>query len=126
MGSENAQRGCVNYREAVAYLNSLVNFERLPETRHKTDTDDLTRFSEMLSNLGNPQNDFPTIHIAGTKGKGSTAAIISSILQKAGYQVGLYTSPHLITVRERVRINDADITKERFAKANRSFFISKL
>lgn len=116
MGSENAQRGCVNYREAVAYLNSLVNFERLPETRHKTDTDDLTRFSEMLSNLGNPQNDFPTIHIAGTKGKGSTAAIISSILQKAGYKVGLYTSPHLITVRERVRINDADITKERFAK----------
>lgn len=106
----------MNYREAVAYLNSLINFERLPETRHKTDTDDLTRFGNMLSNLGNPQNDYPIIHIAGTKGKGSTAAILSSILQRAGYRVGLYTSPHLITVRERVRINDVDITKERFAE----------
>ncbi len=106
----------MKYKEAIAYLNSLVNFERLPETRHKTDTDDLIRFRKMLSNLGNPQNDFLIIHIAGTKGKGSTAAILSSILQKSGYKVGLYTSPHLITVRERIRTNDDDISMAVFAE----------
>lgn len=105
----------MNYTQAIAYLNDLVNFEILPESRHKTSIEDIDRFREMLGNLGNPQQDYPIVHIAGTKGKGSTAAILSSVLQKAGYKVGLYTSPHLITVRERIRINDADITKERFA-----------
>ena len=105
----------MNYTQAIAYLNDLVNFEILPESRHKTSIEDIDRFREMLGNLGNPHQDYPIVHIAGTKGKGSTAAILSSVLQKAGYKVGLYTSPHLITVRERIRINDADITKERFA-----------
>lgn len=64
---------------------------------------------ELLSSLGNPQNSFKTITIAGTNGKGSTAAMISSILSSAGYKVGLYTSPHLVDVRERIVINGKKI-----------------
>ena len=77
----------------------------------------LERISTLLSQLGDPQNDFRSIHIAGTNGKGSVAAMLSSILKQAGYKVGLYTSPHLVDYTERVRINEKDISKEKFAGA---------
>jgi len=68
-----------------------------------------------LRELGDPQADYPVIHIAGTKGKGSVAAILSSILQSAGYKVGLYTSPHLISVRERIRVKNRIVSKREFS-----------
>lgn len=76
----------------------------------------LTAISELLSRLGNPQNSYNTILIAGTNGKGSTAAMTASILQAAGYKTGLYTSPHLIDVRERIRVNNKIISESDFGK----------
>lgn len=76
---------------------------------------DLRRFKRLLHELGNPQNDYPKIHIAGTKGKGSTAAILASILHASGLKVGLYTSPHLVSVRERISVEGSDISKRDFA-----------
>lgn len=71
----------------------------------------LTKISKLLTALNNPQKNLPCIHIAGTNGKGSTAAFIASILSKAGYKVGLYTSPHLISFTERIKINSRKISK---------------
>ena len=72
----------------------------------------LERTEMLLSLLGHPENGFQSIHIAGTNGKGSTAAIIAAVLQEAGYRVGLYTSPHLIDFSERFRINGLPIPEE--------------
>lgn len=74
----------------------------------------LETIAELLSRLGNPQNDYKTILIAGTNGKGSTATMTASILESAGYKVGLYTSPHLVDVRERIVINGKKIPRKDF------------
>lgn len=71
----------------------------------------LEAISELLSRLNNPQNTYKTILVAGTNGKGSTATMIASILQSAGYRVGLYTSPHLVDVRERIAVNGKMISR---------------
>jgi len=73
---------------------------------------DLESIHDLSNYLGNPHNQFKTIHVAGTNGKGSTSHIISSILQESGYKVGLYTSPHLKDFRERIKINGVFIPKE--------------
>ena len=88
-----------------AFLEAFVNFESY---LHKIKPEDfhLGRVKELLIAAGNPQTELKVIHVAGTKGKGSTCAMIASILQHAGYKVGLYTSPHLHRVNERVRILD--------------------
>ncbi len=74
----------------------------------------LAAITELLSRLGNPQNSYKTILIAGTNGKGSTAAMTASVLCSAGYKVGLYTSPHLIDVRERIVFNGKKISLREF------------
>jgi dihydrofolate synthase/folylpolyglutamate synthase len=74
----------------------------------------LESIAELLSRLGNPQNEYKTILIAGTNGKGSTATMTASILESAGYKAGLYTSPHLVDVRERIVINGKKITRNDF------------
>src|SRR6185437_16157148 len=66
--------------------------------------------------LGNPQESFKSVHIAGTKGKGSTCAMIASMLEASGYRVGLYTSPHLVDVRERISVNGEMISQAEFAR----------
>src|SRR5664280_1023401 len=76
----------------------------------------LAAISELLYRLNNPQNSYKTILIAGTNGKGSTAAMLASILQTAGYKTGLYTSPHLVDIRERITINAGMIFRDDFAK----------
>ncbi len=70
---------------------------------------------DLLKRIENPQNDFKSIHIAGTNGKGSTCSMISSILLNAGYKVGLYSSPHLVTFNERIKVNNQSITNEEIA-----------
>jgi dihydrofolate synthase/folylpolyglutamate synthase len=72
----------------------------------------LSNITKLLSHLGNPQNSYPTIHVAGTNGKGSTVAVLEAILISAGYRVGVYTSPHLIDFRERIKINGRFIDKK--------------
>jgi dihydrofolate synthase/folylpolyglutamate synthase len=76
----------------------------------------LERISEILDLLGNPQDRLKIVHVAGTNGKGSVCAMLSSILTKAGYKTGMYTSPHLIEYTERLKINNIDISKDDFAK----------
>lgn len=79
----------------------------------------LENVSSLLTYLGNPQHKWPAIHIAGTNGKGSTAAFIFSILREAGYKVGLYTSPHLVDFSERIRINEEKISWSAIVKYTR-------
>ncbi len=105
-----------SYKEAVGYLNGFIDFERQPEPRLQTETKDIDRFRLLLQGLGNPHLAYPTVHVAGTKGKGSTSVLLASILQSAGYKVGLYTSPHLKSVRERIVVSGRAISKRDFAK----------
>jgi dihydrofolate synthase/folylpolyglutamate synthase len=93
----------MSYKDAISYLYDLqwhgIKLE-------------LSNITRIMGLLGNPQSDFKTIHVGGTNGKGSTASIIASILSSSGYRVGLYTSPHLIDFRERIRIDGVEIGKE--------------
>ncbi len=100
----------MTYQEAVEYLNSLINYEN--ESNYNYDDVKLERVQQLLVKLDNPQEKFKSIHIAGTKGKGSTCAFIFSILKEAGYKAGLYTSPHLIDIKERIKISYVDSMEE--------------
>ena len=76
----------------------------------------LDAIAALLRALGDPQRQYPTAIVAGTNGKGSTCAILASILHKAGYRTGLYTSPHLLRVNERIRVNGEEIPDDDFAR----------
>jgi dihydrofolate synthase/folylpolyglutamate synthase len=102
----------LEYRAAIAYLHSLTDYEKTRIERYSPDTLDLTRVYRLLESLGNPHLGFRCFHIAGTKGKGSTAVMLDSALRAAGHVTGLYTSPHLHTFRERVRVDGTPITKK--------------
>ena len=95
------------YREALHTIFGRVNFERQPRFDYSATTLNLERMRALLADLGNPQQHFHIVHVAGTKGKGSVCAFMESILRSAGYCTGLYTSPHLHTFRERMRVNGA-------------------
>ncbi len=105
----------MTYQEALRYLNSFVNYEKQYEYDYKKSFK-IERMKRFASLLGNPQMAVKSIHIAGTKGKGSTCAILHSILKEAGYKVGLYTSPHLVSFQERIRIGDCLISEEDVCK----------
>jgi dihydrofolate synthase/folylpolyglutamate synthase len=83
---------------------------------HAEDNYDLRRVYEVLERLGNPHLKARSLHVAGTNGKGSTAAMLASVLTAAGYKTGLYTSPHLITSRERFMINGQMISEKELAE----------
>jgi len=93
----------MTYLEAIQYLESFINYEKLPAWPYKESLK-LERIKDFLQLIGKPQDSLRCIHIAGTKGKGSTCAFAAYILREAGYKVGLYTSPHLSDFRERIRI----------------------
>ncbi len=95
----------LNYEEALAYINSFINAERSPDFSRLARLYNLDRISRLLNRLGNPHRNLKVVHVAGSKGKGSTAAFIASILTRAGFKTGLFTSPHLVTPRERCRID---------------------
>lgn len=98
------------YQETIDWLfSNLPMFQRVGASAMKKD---LTNISELCDYLGNPQEKFKTIHIAGTNGKGSTSHMFASILHEAGYKVGLTTSPHLKDFRERIRMNGAMCEEE--------------
>lgn len=100
----------MTYKETLQYLyEKLPMFSRIGSKAFKKD---LTNTLALCKFLGNPENKFPTIHIAGTNGKGSTSHIIAAILQSLGLKVGLYTSPHYIDFRERIKINGEFISKD--------------
>jgi dihydrofolate synthase/folylpolyglutamate synthase len=95
----------MKYNNALEYVNSFINFERIPKYQYATSFK-LERMHAILDEIGNPQEGLKAIHVAGSKGKGSTCAITAYILREAGYKVGLYTSPHLVDLKERIRILD--------------------
>ena len=99
----------MNFDESVSYLLSLGH-ETLAM---KLGLENVTR---LLSQLGDPHKSYPSVQIAGTNGKGSTAAMLESICYAAGLRAGLYTSPHLVSIRERVRVNGREIEPEEFAR----------
>jgi dihydrofolate synthase/folylpolyglutamate synthase len=102
----------MDYAAAVEYLNSLTDFERLGFHRHFAEAVNLDAARELMSRLGDPHQRVPAVHIAGTKGKGSTAAMVEAMLRAAGYRTGLFTSPHLVSMRERIRVNGVPIAEE--------------
>src|SRR5688500_4543519 len=115
-GHSAAHHGPSAYSKAMRFLASLANFERMRIVRYNSQNFDLDRMRSLLRRIGNPHDQFRSIHVAGTKGKGSTCAMIASMLQACGLKVGLYTSPHLVDVRERIRINGDMIPQAEFAR----------
>lgn len=103
----------MDYQTALDYILSFADYERLPRSALVFD---LRRVEMLLERLGNPQRVAKSIHVAGTKGKGSTAAMIASILTRAGYRTGLYTSPHLLSFTERIQIDGRPIVEDAFSR----------
>jgi dihydrofolate synthase/folylpolyglutamate synthase len=101
-----------NYADAVRFLLDRVNFEKTTNQPYNQRTYRLARMERLLELLGNPQDSAPIVHVAGSKGKGSTAWLIAESARAAGYQVGLYTSPHLVHLEERFVVNGTAITPE--------------
>ena len=113
----------MTYEETLTYLyNSAPLFQHIGGDAYKEGLDNTHTLD---AHFGHPHRTFKTIHVAGTNGKGSCSHTLAAVLQSAGYKVGLYTSPHLVDFRERIRINGLPIPKEnviRFVEQERSFF----
>ncbi len=105
----------MDYSEALAKLLSLTDLERVAGTAPHTRRYDLGRMRVLLERLDNPHLRTPTVHITGTKGKGSSAATIASVLNAQGYNAGLFTSPHLHTFRERIQLGGEPVSEVEFA-----------
>lgn len=112
----------MNYQETLDWMFSqLPMYQTQGASAYKKD---LTNTILLANHLGNPEKDLKCIHVAGTNGKGSTSHMLASVLQEAGYKVGLYTSPHLKDYRERIKINGKEISKQfvcDFIDANKEF-----
>ena len=103
----------MTYKETLDWMFAqLPMYQRDGKAAFKKDLTNTIAFSKILNF---PENKFKSIHVAGTNGKGSTSHMLASILQEAGYKVGLYTSPHLKNFTERIRINGAEIPKQKVA-----------
>ncbi len=113
----------MNYQETLNWMfNQLPMYQQQGASAYK---EDLTNSILLSDYLGKPEKDLKFIHVAGTNGKGSTSHLIASVLQEAGYKVGLYTSPHLRDFRERIKINGIEISEEfvcEFIEKNIDFF----
>jgi len=121
----------MTYQQTLDWLfHQLASFQRVGKSAYN---EDLGNITALCRQLNNPHKQFKSIHIAGTNGKGSTAHLLASILQEQGYKVGLYTSPHLVDFRERIKVNGAMIAehdvvdfvaaqKETFKNLGVSFF----
>lgn len=103
------------YHEALAFLDQYANYELNRSVPYAPKTFDLARIEGVLARLGNPHRAYKVVHVAGTKGKGSTCCLIESALRAAGYRTGLYTSPHLQTFRERIQVDGRLIAPEQVA-----------
>ncbi|MFN3800896.1 bifunctional folylpolyglutamate synthase/dihydrofolate synthase, partial [Belliella pelovolcani] len=112
----------MNYEQTLDYLfNALPMFQRVGASAFKKD---LSNTIALCNHLENPQNQFKTIHVAGTNGKGSSSHALCSVLMEAGYKVGLYTSPHLKSFTERIKINGQEIAEKdviAFVAENKAF-----
>ena len=111
----------MTYQETLDYMFAqLPMYHRIGAAAYKAD---IQPTLDMMEALGHPERRFKSIHVAGTNGKGSVSHFMASILQEAGYKVGLYTSPHLVDFRERIRINGEMIPEEEVVRFHSSFLI---
>ena len=99
------------YEQALDFLYSFIDYSLKRNFRYSADKFNLDRMRALMRLLGDPQKDYQIIHIAGTKGKGSVAAMCTSVLMAQGYKTGLYTSPHMVDFTERIQINGQKISK---------------
>ena len=99
------------YEEALDFLYSFIDYSLKRNFRNAAEKFDLDRMLNFMSLLGDPQEDYEIIHIAGTKGKGSVSSLCASTLLAEGFKVGLYTSPHMVRFTERIKIDDQEISK---------------
>ncbi|WP_439482291.1 bifunctional folylpolyglutamate synthase/dihydrofolate synthase [Cyclobacterium plantarum] len=116
----------MNYQESLDFLyHALPMFQRVGAPAFKKD---LSNTLQLCERLGNPQNKFKSIHIAGTNGKGSSAHALAAVLQEAGYKTGLYTSPHLKSFRERIKVNGMEIPESQVIAfvQDHQFYLSAL
>ncbi len=109
--SVRSKRPLNNYRQALAYLFEKTDYEKEERVRYNVTTFSLERMEKLLSQLGDPHAKVSMVHIAGTKGKGSTATMLARMLESNGYTVGLYTSPHLVHLHERIVVDSEMITE---------------
>ncbi len=98
----------MTYEQAIDYWFGLVNYEK---STPQPDDLKLDRMRALMAGLGNPEQRLPIVHVAGSKGKGSTSAMLAAILQEAGHVTGLFTSPHLCSVEERIQIDRVPVSK---------------
>ena len=110
-----------SYAAAYQYLRCCTDYEKMAKFNYSQSTFNIQRMKRFLDCVGNPHHDLSTLHIAGTKGKGSTAIILASLLKKAGYQVGLFTSPHVVDLMDRIQINGVTISKRDFTRTMNRF-----
>jgi dihydrofolate synthase/folylpolyglutamate synthase len=111
-----------SYKEALSYLFARTNYEMETALRYNVTTFNLDRMEKLLSLVGKPHKKFATAHIAGTKGKGSTATMLARMLEANGYSVGLYTSPHVVHLHERIAVNSKVISdREMLGLLNRIY-----
>ena len=92
------------YEQAVEFLYGRINYERLNSDLYSAGDFKLDRMARLLERIGNPQNDIPVVHVAGSKGKGSTSAMIAAGLSSSGRRTGLFTSPHVAAFEDRMTV----------------------
>ncbi|MDZ4245830.1 MAG: Mur ligase family protein, partial [Dehalococcoidia bacterium] len=104
----------MNYKQATDYVFGFTDYEKMPGVAYGEENFDLKRMEALLKRIDDPHLAAKTVHIAGTKGKGSTAVMVATALTASGYKTGLFTSPHLLTLRERFKINGDLINEQEF------------
>jgi dihydrofolate synthase / folylpolyglutamate synthase len=109
--SVKSKKAFKSYEQAIKYLLERTDYEKEVRVRYNVTTFSLERMEKLLALVGNPHKKIPTVHIAGTKGKGSTATMLAKMLEANGYNVGLYTSPHVVNMHERIVVNSEMITE---------------
>ncbi len=114
--SPDGGRSIRTYRAALEFLNSRTDYEKMVRVGYNHTNFNLSRMLRILAGLGNPHKKLKTVHVAGTKGKGSTCHMVASMLQNSGYRTGLYTSPHIVDLRERIAVDGKLVTEHEFTK----------
>ncbi len=102
----------MQYSDALRFLESFIDYEKIAGSYYTPEREHLASMRRLLELTGHPEDGLVCVHLAGTKGKGSTAAMLASILTAAGYRTGLYTSPHLIDFRERIQVDGEPISRD--------------
>jgi len=105
------KKAFTSYKQAVRYLSEKTDYEKEKRLGYNVTTFNLNRMEKLLSLLGSPHKKIDTVHIAGTKGKGSTATMLAKMLEANDYNVGLYTSPHVVNLHERITVNSEMISE---------------